>query len=630
MIDGKKIIALCTTRINDTPLHSFIKVLNSQIKDGGFRLLVFTLNTDLYWEEDAVHSEAYVFDVIPYDRIDYLLLMDERIKSKKLGNHILDCARKYNIPHLVIDGNYENAPSIRFDYEAGFEKIVRHVIEDHHHRNVHMMAGQEDNKFSNDRVEVFKKVLKDNGIDFDPSMVSHGDFWSIPSRAATKVLLKREVLPEAIVCANDIMAINVCDVLVSSGLSVPEDIAVTGFDGIEETNFSIPRISTANCDSIAMAKAVAEIIMSDKPDGIKDEIKVIPELDLKESCGCHYHSVNALSSIAKLNDRFYRYYDDIRELHGVTARMQMSKNDADLAQQLHDVVCDEGYLMHSLTCVLFASCFEHDRNIFFEPTESIITKKKLVLCDCKSKDSGLKELEDGELLPHMHELLETGFPLIFNAVDNLNKPLGYICYCFDSYNIIDYSKSISITSAISMGISGFINMQYQQYLSDKVDEMYKYDALTGLFTRAGFLAALEKLKKTEEKKDVTLTVIMADLDDLKKINDTYGHDAGDKAIATVATMLKKACPDNALCMRYGGDEMLGVVRGECDAEAIIEMTNRYLKEYNDNSKYDYNVAVSCGSYTTRLTEELSFDDVVKYADEKMYVVKKAKKKAGDR
>ena len=626
MIDDKKIIALCTTRINDIDIHSFIRTLYQETCDKNFRIMVFTLNADIYWVEDVYHSEASVFDVIPYDKLDVLILMDERIKSLNVSNDIISKAKANNVPVLVIDGEYEGTTSVKYDYEAGFEKMVRHVFDEHHIRKPHLMAGERWNRFSDERIEVFKKMCAEYNIPWDDSMYSYGDFWAVPSRAATKELLKRDELPEAIICANDIMAINVCDVLQKNGVRVPDDILVTGFDGIAETDFSDPKISTVKCDSVLMAKTIAGICLKGDYDNLDPVYKVIPELDIKESCGCEYHKKTSSSYVAKMNDSFYRYTDDIRGLHGFTTKLQLCKSFDKVAEELYNVVINESYLLHSLVCVLYGYCFEKDHNIFLDPKARYDVTNKRVICDFLADHGYVQELPEDEVLPHMKELLEDGHPLIFNALDNMDKPLGYVCYRFDSFNIIDYSKTAAISNSISMGLSGFINMQHQHYLADKVDEMYRYDSLTGLYNRSGFLMAFDSIKEERSKDNISVTVIMADLDDLKKINDNYGHDAGDKAIATVARALKDSCPSGSLCMRYGGDELFALLLGECDTVGIMNHIQELLRVFNTIGGFSYEVNVSCGAYSAELTEDLSFDEMVKGADEQMYKVKKEKKR----
>ncbi|MBQ8086147.1 MAG: GGDEF domain-containing protein, partial [Lachnospiraceae bacterium] len=220
------------------------------------------------------------------------------------------------------------------------------------------------------------------------------------------------------------------------------------------------------------------------------------------------------------------------------------------------------------------------------------------------------------------ELTESGYPLIFNALDFMNRPFGFICFYFRNYFISNYSNSMNVTNAISIGFGGYINMRYQRSLLNKMDEMYRHDSLTGLYNRIGFQNVFKKLCKNPEYNNHTITVIMSDLDGLKYINDTFGHAEGDNAISTVAKALDNATPDSALCVRFGGDELFAVIFGECDTDNITDTITEYLKDYNETSGKPYIVSTSCGSMTTILDDNFSITQALKEADDKMYIIKK--------
>lgn len=199
MLNGTKIIALCTSRIYDPQLQGFVEILNESLKKKGVRLWIYAINADIYWNEEKLTAEIHVFDYIPYDSVDAVIIMDEKIKSNTVSNRIISAAKKNNVPVIVVDGQYEGTISLAYDYAAGFEQVVRHVIEDHKVKNPHYMAGFEGNKFSEERKQVFIKVLSENGIAFDDSMVSYGEFWATPARIATQKLIDENRVPEAII-----------------------------------------------------------------------------------------------------------------------------------------------------------------------------------------------------------------------------------------------------------------------------------------------------------------------------------------------------------------------------------------------------------------------------------------------
>ncbi len=157
--------------------------------------------------------------------------------------------------------------------------------------------------------------------------------------------------------------------------------------------------------------------------------------------------------------------------------------------------------------------------------------------------------------------------------------------------------------------------------------MYRKDLLTGLYNRIAFTHRFEEIRQMPENDGKPVHIIMADLDGLKYINDNFGHDAGDLAISVTAMALRASCPEKALCLRYGGDEMLAVVLGDCDGNAIMDEISSFLAEYNEDSKLSYKVMVSCGIFSTTLTPEFNFENAVRNADKSMYAQKSEHKKA---
>ncbi|MCR5147952.1 MAG: GGDEF domain-containing protein [Eubacterium sp.] len=641
MLNNKRLIALCTSRIYDPQIHGFIETLNEKLRSSNCAsLLVFTINSDIYWDEDYISSETYVFDLLPFDELDCVIIMDEKIKSHTVTKRIISRSKDNNVPVIVVDGSYDDALCINFDYIKGFEQIVRHVIEEHHVKRPHMMAGLPNNFFSDQRIDIFKQVIAENGITFDDSMLSYGDFWADPTREAMKLILEREVLPDAIICANDIMAINVCDMLVNAGISIPDQVIVTGFDGYDEIFFSSPKISSVSCESFHLAEAAADAAIRLISGEKLCDILITPKLITNESCGCEEYVLPPQTLMSRFNNSFYRHQDDSRILYNITSDMMNSPTLYEMAANIH-----HHKTKHTL-CIVDMNCFNRDKNYFTIPDIAEQKKdlhiiddadyaeehrfEKIPLSDELFYDTTVNTKETvlaGNYRDRIAQLCESGYPLIFNAIDYANIPIGFNCYFYNNYNITDFSRTASITSAISLGIGGFINMQYQRYLLNKMDIMYTHDALTNLYNRLGFQNIYDAEIKKPENEGKPITVIMSDLDGLKYINDNFGHAEGDKAIAAVACALMQACPKNALSARFGGDELFSVIIGECDPQSIINSIDNNLSNINRKSGLPYAINTSSGFYTDTLNTKYNVLRALKIADQKMYTAKNRKRNA---
>ncbi len=461
MINGKNIIAVCTSRIYDNQLHTFLEELNKFLLKYNCRVMIYALNCDLYWREEEV-PETYVFDIIPYDRLECLILMDEKIKSRTVSERIISKASACSVPVIVIDGTYDGTVSVSYDYEGGFENIVRHVIEGHSVKNPHFVAGQKNNKFSDARIDIFRKVLADNGMPFDESMISYGEFWSDPARAAAQKIIESENIPDAVICANDIMAINVSDVFVKAGIKVPEQVIVTGFDGLEESLLANPAISTAGCDSKELAEAVGKNVAALLAGETITNTYVLPKLLANASCGCEYIPPESNASLDGINNVYYRYQDNAREFHDISSGMQQSSSPEQAASFLNSSI-----LIHNMCCIVDSGCFESRENYFLKAGKE---SRLCVFYDSYRPERCNTPFMADEFIPDIERRFSTGYPLIFNALDYMSKPFGYICFSFDSYHITEYTKTASITNSVSMGLGGYVNIQYQRYLTEKMTE----------------------------------------------------------------------------------------------------------------------------------------------------------------
>ncbi len=617
MLNGYKIIALCLSRIYDAPIVEFVSALNEKLIKHGYRIFLYHISKDFLWNEEYDESETMIFELMDYSVIDTIVVMDETIKSKALVKHIISKAGTENIPVIIVDGYYKGCINVQFDYKTSFEKIVRHVMDEHKPENVHFMAGIKGDKFSQERENVFCTVMKEYGVDVTPEMISYGNFWADPTIEAMNVLLDKGIVPDAFICANDIMAINVIAVLKERGYTVPKDIIVTGFDGVEEIHFTEPKITTAVCNYAELSDITANLICKEVKSG---DYYAVPEFLASESCGCTYNSkINILDRFSGLNRRFYRYQDDNRILTEIIEKMQYCNSVDELSVKMNDKVISD------MCCVLNKRCLDNT----IDPKKKVdnyFEEDMYLLYDARESENFVPQnFKRKDIAPNIDILLEQNYPLVFSALDYMNTCFGYVCFYFRSCDSANYGRIPQIVNLLSNGIGSYINHRYQSYLTKQIEHMYTHDALTGLYNRLGFTYKCDMLIDKAKKEHELVTIVLADLDNLKYINDNYGHVGGDNAIYMVAKALEHGSPSNALCVRFGGDEMLAVMKGDYDTSLIRHDIIKYLDDYNSKKECPYTVSSSLGLYQVQATDEISFESLLKEADVRMYEDKKMKK-----
>ncbi len=164
-----------------------------------------------------------------------------------------------------------------------------------------------------------------------------------------------------------------------------------------------------------------------------------------------------------------------------------------------------------------------------------------------------------------------------------------------------------------------------------LDNLSRIDQMTGIYNRRGFYEAAEDFLKGGLAGGENYLVLYVDMDNLKIVNDRYGHDDGDFALIRIATTLKEALGDAAgVIGRIGGDEFACIVRGSEEPENIKSMLRNSFDEFNRSSDKPYNVNASVGIFRIE-DSAMTLEEALALADEDLYreKQKRSKKTAKD-
>ncbi len=157
------------------------------------------------------------------------------------------------------------------------------------------------------------------------------------------------------------------------------------------------------------------------------------------------------------------------------------------------------------------------------------------------------------------------------------------------------------------------------------------DELTGLLNRRGFLSMAQQQLKIAQREDWELVLLFADLDSLKNINDNFGHTEGDRALKSVASVLKKTFRTSDLIARLGGDEFI-VLALNAPAAGVQKMKTRLnsnLDRHNSQNRY-YQLSLSIGIAQFDPNHETSLESMIVEADKALYDNKRKKRLAGSK
>jgi LacI family transcriptional regulator len=190
---------------------------------------------------------------------------------------------------LLATGESGSRPDRAIDYltvanETGASQVTEHLADMHGYRDICFIAGPPDSPDSASRLAGFRRAT----AGLDQALVHHGDFTTAGGRRVAERILAAGAVPRALVCANDQTAIGVMAALQQAGLSIPGDVAVTGFDGIRLGRHLRPSLTTV-VQPMATLGDTAVAMLSDRIGGAQLPRRMVElpvRLELRGSCGC--------------------------------------------------------------------------------------------------------------------------------------------------------------------------------------------------------------------------------------------------------------------------------------------------------------------------------------------------------
>jgi len=224
-------------------------------------------------------SDTVVTDIA--GRVDGLAVFPQTVPLADL-QHIARRIPVVEVSEPVLDDGLNH---VTVDNADGVRRVTTHLVQDHGRRRL-VFVGQVESHEVAVRFKGFKAALKAAGLPAPRAALSApGD---AATEAATVVAGFRDDLPDAIVCGTDQQALAVIDSLQAQGIRVPQDVAVTGFDGILAGLLSTPTLTTVRQPMGEMGRAVVEILVDRlaEPDRAPENRQLPVEVVLRGSCGC--------------------------------------------------------------------------------------------------------------------------------------------------------------------------------------------------------------------------------------------------------------------------------------------------------------------------------------------------------
>lgn len=571
-------------------------------------------------------QEKNMFSFAPMEKLDGALVVPDTYDMHGFRESLFEMLdKRANCPVVYIRAYEEGRDSLYTDENVAIRPLIRHLLEEHGLRKVCFLAGYAEHPGSNDRLDCYLDEMARHGLELPPNAVYHGSMWSHGIEKAYEYFYGNpDTWPEAVVCANDYMAFALVEQLIAHGYSVPGDTVVTGFDDVDAARRFIPALTTVSQDYELMVARAMELLhqrIQEKERGIVAEavsLGIPGTLVVRESCGCTVcKSAEQLVYAVQAVEQEKRQLE-IREVSQTYFAIEL--NSADSYEAMHDAVVRK--LGDIPTVRDFYLCLFRDETGF---ADHITPQAQLISAIRGRMDAGMPMIcfDREDLLPPMAERPDEPQAFYVLLLHQRHNTYGYSVMQFEE-NAIPSQFYLHWNVIVSIALR---NLDYQSKLKALYEERHISsitDALTGLLNRRGVNEHLESVWAQLCAENRSVCFASVDMDNMKPINDTFGHQGGDEALCAMADVLRRALPEGAVAARIGGDEFLCFIP-DCDENGAADFAGRVhdcLRIRNRTARFP--VGASLGTKVFCLEKDSNPDRCVKESDECMYQVKRGR------
>lgn len=581
------------------------KGVNSQLLEGilkqayshGFNVCVF-LMTDRIELDELYNSEANLLNAINYDMFDGVIYLPVCFGTTDFQDVIENHLRKHcKVPVIVVGKKVKGFEYVWKDDKREFSFIVQHMIHVHGCRRIACLTGPKNAFVSTERLSGYLEAMHASGLTVHNDDIIYGDFWVYSGENYGRKLLENpDDIPDAVVCANDVMAIHLCKTLMAGGIRVPEDIRISGYDGTWEAQFNEPGISTYISDYKKLGSEcvcrMMKLITGKKTESV---IRHNEKYLSNQSCGCMLPQLD--KSTANMFGNLY--IEDLEERY------------LDNNSQSYLTACQN---LDEFITAIFRLTYT-----FYDTTHFESEKFGLCLCD----DWSGTNTENGDVIYRTEGYSDkmigidiTKLPVPFpqrqimpNSFWNTDRPSATfisavhfrgMCYGYALFQrkgltstvtpqFSKFCQDIGISLSFMNTYSRMKSLAHMAYLSDL------RDPLTGVYRFSMLKRLWQQYNDNAEKNDTLVSLSGITIYNARNIHETYGQSALDDKITALSIILQSCCRNGQACIRSEGNEFLMLGTKKPDSNSIEQIKSdimTQIENHNQTSGKQYRVIVT--------------------------------------
>lgn len=629
-------IAVIVSGLSYDSQRRFVEGLLESARPDGADLFFFVCDAEDYKARTAYETGEFIVYSLPdFSLFDAVIGYFDTIHDVDVVSEIIERIRRSGKPCVSVNTYIEDFICLKLDNQAGLRDVLNHLYEAHKVRSIYYISGATDNADATERLQTIRTFLRERNISFTKDDIFYGNY-TFPSgyQGMDDLIRSGRSLPDAVICANDKMAIGAISRCREAGIRIPEDLIVTGYDDsvlaeIHQPGITTVRRSETYCGSLSYLLAKDAIVSGLHP----HPQSIYGEAVFSASCGCHEPSVMNVSDLRdRLMSQMFRTETETYLIKTLLAEVSALNNYSDFISVFSDYA--KKLSLGDIYISLCGNPEQYQRELENVTNGIGIGRDDTQFTATSSMALGYRNGEflkpvvfhTADIIPY--EYLEQGkgnFYFVY-PLHHREHCFGFIA--FGNKKEVCNTQTMNLFAlAVSSSLENILEYDRMNSLMMKLDKLRLEDPLTRVYNRAGVTARWEDLlrKATDEK--LYPAAIFMDMDDLKSVNDRYTHEEGDKYITAVADVLRRCCGNNDLLVRFGGDEFViftAVSSSRMIDERIAEI-RKTMDEYNEIHPCGYSRSISIGHYICDDIRNADPDIMISRADSDMYYEKRSKK-----
>lgn len=617
-------VALLVTIWSMEYLQSVLDGIRSGIEGVDIRIDVY-LGFDIdEWEGMTFKKEREFFSIVNPDSYDGALVA---VGGFNYLEAVQQAAKRFTdkkIPVVAIETPVENASIVKVDNYEAFYEVTEHILRDHGCKVLNFVGGPEGAPDALVRLQAFEDCCKKYNILPENIHKKHYAYIFEDGKQAYQDFKAEGChIPDAVICANDGMARGYCEAAIEDGYKAPKDFLITGFDNDVLSRNYIPSTTTVDVNLGESAHTALDLLLKkingeDIPRMKKTKAKIIRA----QSCGCVDIESFSREKILALQ-KGQEVFDNLSLCNRLALQTLADSSDIEALQENLTTYANHFNCAH-VGIALNKRVLNGDLGDDFEGYDEsmvLVTKKGIF---------NINRIED--IYPEFtDEKSDSKIFIVCPLYYNTNT-FGYVVYSY-SDRIMGTLERRATSGYLSVAVASLRQKTALRVMNGEIEKMNHIlknlsitDSLTGLYNRLGY-SQMGQNYYEDHKGEVYFLYI--DMDNLKLINDTLGHDVGNVALIAVADGIRYAFPDTDLRIRMGGDEFL--IIGALDSEEKLKIRMAQLEKFLEKRGREEKLPVPLGAsmgYVLGTDAEPceDFEEMVKKSDARMYEVKQHRKK----